>query len=145
MLNWQKKRPKQWSTKLNWPSELQIGWPKQWSVQGSDHKDKRSRRLQIWRLKLTWGYVEASPCCFPTIHRDRWTHWLAINLNFINIYKHVERTAFQKNWIVFWQLAFRAWKVLGTFNKQVPGSKENAMAAESNLTWSLVFRARAEI
>lgn len=52
---------------------------------------------------------------------------------------------FKKNWIVFWQPAFRAWKILGTFNKQAPGSKENAMAAESNLTWSLVFRARAEI
>ena len=34
--DWQNGRPKQRSTKLNWASKLQIWWPKQWSVQGSD-------------------------------------------------------------------------------------------------------------
>ena len=35
-LNWQNRGAKQWYTKLNWASKLQIWWPKQWSVQGSD-------------------------------------------------------------------------------------------------------------
>ena len=33
-------------------------------------------------------------------------------------WKHVERSAFQSNWNAIWQLAFRARKVLGAFDKQ---------------------------
>ena len=39
--------------------------------------------------------------------------------------KHVKRSAFQNKQIAGWQLAFRARKVLWTFEKQSPVSKEN--------------------
>ena len=35
--------------------------------------------------------------------------------------KHAKRSALPNKWIAVWQLAFRARKVLGTFEKQAPG------------------------
>ena len=40
---------------------------------------------------------------------------------FFLYYKHVKRSAFQNKRIAVWQLAFRARKVLGTFEKRAPG------------------------
>ena len=37
--------------------------------------------------------------------------------------KHVQRPAFQNEWIAVWQLAFWAGKVLATFKNQAPGAK----------------------
>ena len=73
--NWQNRRAKQWSTKLNWASKLPIWWPKQWSVQGSDPQ----RSVQQTRAHMQ-AHGKASPCGHSTDPGDRWTHWLEINL-----------------------------------------------------------------
>ena len=82
VLNWQSGREKQWSTKLNWASKLQIMVTKAViGVQGSDHKDQRSRQLQLMATRAhVQAHGEASPCGHATDHRDRRAHSLEINL-----------------------------------------------------------------
>ena len=75
-LNWQNRRPKQWSKKLNWTSKLKYGDRSSDPSKVVIHKVQPSRREQTWRPKQAHGV--ASPLGHPTDHRDRWTHWLEI-------------------------------------------------------------------
>ena len=79
-LIWQKRGPKQWSTKLNWASKLQIWWPKQWSVQGSDPKwsAEQTTANMVTRAHMQ-AHGKASPCRHSIDYRDCWKHWLEIN------------------------------------------------------------------
>ena len=81
-LNWQSRREKQWSRKLNWASKLQIMVTKAViGVQGSDPKDQRSRQLQLMATRAhVQAHGEASPCGHATDHRDRRAHSTEINL-----------------------------------------------------------------
>ena len=80
--NWQNRRPKQWSTKLNW-------WPKQWSVQGSDlQRSVQQATAILATIAQMQAHGEASPCGHPTDPGDRWTHWLEINLAYIT-FSHI--------------------------------------------------------
>ena len=70
--NWQHRRPKQRSTKLNWASKLPIWWPKQWSVQGSDPQRSAQRTTTILATRTQMqAHGEASPCGHPTDPGDR--------------------------------------------------------------------------
>ena len=54
--NWQNRRPKPWSTKLNWASKVPIWWPKQWSVQCSDpwRSVQQTTAILATRAQSTW-------------------------------------------------------------------------------------------
>ena len=73
-LNWQNRQPKKWSTKLNWASKLEIWWPKQWFVQGSDPQRTAQQTTasmvttsscaSTWQGKSLWSpnIIETAEC-----------------------------------------------------------------------------------
>ena len=51
-LNQKNRQPKQWSTKLNWASQMQIYWPKQWSIQGSNPQRSAEQKTVIKGIRV---------------------------------------------------------------------------------------------
>ena len=75
VLNWQKKVRKAVIHKLNRASKLQIQWPKQWSIQGSDPQRSAQKTTKIVAPGAHMqAHGDTSSCGHPTDHRDHRTH-----------------------------------------------------------------------
>jgi len=80
-LNLQNRLAKQRLTKPNWTSKLEIWWPKQWSIQGSDLQWSVQETTEILLTRAHMqAHGETSSWGHLTDHRDHWTHWFKINL-----------------------------------------------------------------
>ena len=64
--NCQNRRPKQWSTSLNWGSDPQ-------------RSAQETTAILATRAQMQ-AHGEASPCGHPTDMGDRWDYWLELNL-----------------------------------------------------------------
>ena len=124
VLSSQIKLLKHLSSKLNWASKLQMWWPKQWSVQGSDPQRSaeqatvnmvtRAHMQAHGKANQNKNKQKASPCGHPTDHRARWSIGLRWTFNSFIVAKKISFDLFNFTQYHFGSVGY-SW-ILSDFN-----------------------------